>query len=661
MNKKIILLSLVILTLVSMASVSAADGDENVTVEEATTIDIDNTMTNDEIQTKLDTATDNSVINFAAGDYSDVNLVIGSEDSVDNETNVTTSKTIKNLTINGNGAVLTGTPKTGSYYNGIFEVKNVNGFTLSGFNFVAQGVTAANMMTPSCVIIFNTTKGIIEDNNISGGRFGLYVGSKFTNPNYDTIVRNNIVTDVSDMGIISFGSARTYIVNNTIIDPANHGIDVRHGSGPNCTVEGNYITGAMEGIYLMHSSGHTAINNVINNSVIGITCYGSSNIVADNNTFANKTKIGFFLGSGYSNIQIGEGNNYSGIWFTPMPPTFSYYIVKGDSSYIGSTSGTFSETDANTNVTYVQVYLPIGDAETLDPLEIESASTIVLNESIIALNDNITVKIWKVDDNNHIDANETINVEIDGVDYSGLSDFTGAVYVPTSVLTQGKHYMTVKFPGTGALKESTWSTILQVGEEIEKKATNLICDNMTTNAININLDGRNGEYFNFQLVDSEGNALAEKMVYIGFNGHVYNATTDADGKAKTQINLGVKGTYTFALCFLGDDEYNASFSVAKITVNPEPVKLTTAKKTYKASAKTKTLTATFQTSRGTAISGKKITFTVNGKSYTATTNAKGIATVKVSLSSKRTYSFTAKFAGDERYKATTVKSTVKIS
>ncbi len=194
-----------------------------------------------------------------------------------------------------------------------------------------------------------------------------------------------------------------------------------------------------------------------------------------------------------------------------------------------------------------------------------------------------------------------------------------------------------------------------------RQSSQILCENMTTNAINTVLDGRNGEYFNFQLVDSNGKALANKMVYVGFNGHVYNYTTDANGSAKTQINLGVKGGYTFAICFLGDDEYNASFSVAKITVEPEPVKLTTAQKTYKASAKTKTLTATFKTSRGSAISGKKITFTVNGKSYTGTTNSNGIATVKVSLSKKGTYSFTAKFAGDERYKATAVKSTLKIS
>lgn len=657
MNKKIFLLTLIILTIVSISAVSAADVlAEDETVSEASTIEIDNTMTNAEIQAKLDTATDNSVINFAAGDYSDVDLVIGSENTFNNETNETVSKTIKNLTINGNGATLTGTPK-GMYYRGIFEVKNVEGFTLSGFNFVAQGVTAANMMTPSCVIIFNTTNGIIEDNNISGGRFGLYVGSKFTNPNYDTIVRRNVVSDVTDMGIISFGSARTYIVNNTIINPANHGIDARHGTGPNCTIENNYITGAREGIYLMHSQGHKALNNTIENSMVGITFYGSSNILADYNII-NNTKIGFLLSAGYSNIQIGENNDLSGLYFTPMPPTFTYNILKGDSSYVGATSGTFSQTDANSNVTYVQVYLPVGDAETLDPLEIESASTIVLNESILALNDNITVKIWKVDDNNHIEANETINVAIDGVDYSGLSDFTGAVYVPTDVLTPGKHYMTVKFPGTGSLKESTWSTMLQVGEEKEKQATVIQLNNMTTKSLT-NGKIRNGEYFVFNLTDANGNPIANKTVQIGFNGKVYNKTTNENGSARLQVNLVRDGGYTFAISFLGDEDYNASFNVAKITVVKQKGSLTAPNKSFKASA-TKTLTTTFKDDKDQVVSGRKVTFTVNGKTYTAKTNSKGVATVKVSLSTKKTYAYTVKFAGDKSFNAITKSGKITV-
>ena len=90
-------------------------------------------------------------------------------------------------------------------------------------------------------------------------------------------------------------------------------------------------------------------------------------------------------------------------------------------------------------------------------------------------------------------------------------------------------------------------------------------------------------------------------------------------------------------------------------------KLTTANKSYKATAKTKTLTATFKTANGKAVSGKKITFTVNGKTYTATTDAKGIAKVNVSLNKKGTYSFTAKYAGDNTFATITKKAKLTLN
>ena len=497
-------------------------------------------------------------------------------------------------------------------------------------------------------VFLKWTNGIIENNNISGGRFGLYLGSKFTNPNYDAIVRYNTVTDVSDMGIISFGSARSHIYNNTVINPKNHGIDVRHGSGPNCIVENNTIIGAREGIYLMHSAGHKAINNVLNFCDIGITCYGSSNIFCDENNFTNDTKIGFLLASGYTNIKIGENNDFSGLVFVPMPPTFTYNIVKANSDYMGLTSGTFSQAEA-TNTTYVQVYFTIGDEETQDPLEVKADTTTILTEEILKLNNNIAVKIWKNDDNNHIDAGELINVTIDDVDYSGESDITGAVYVDITELKEGKHYMTVKYPGFNGLKESTWSGVLQIGEEAhvgEKLASEIVASDMNTTAIVPGVDKGVGEYFKVTLKDSEGTLLANKAVQIGFNGKIYDKETDENGVAQLQINLGYKGDYTFAICFLGDEKYNGSFAVCKIHVDPQKATLTVPNKSYAASAKTKTLTATFKSAKGNLIANKKVTFTVNGKTYQATTNDKGVATVKVSLNKKGTYNFTVKYGGD---------------
>ena len=206
------------------------------------------------------------------------------------------------------------------------------------------------------------------------------------------------------------------------------------------------------------------------------------------------------------------------------------------------------------------------------------------------------------------------------------------------------------------------SAVIPVGGNIpERQATVIHYQDMKTSTVNTAIEGRVGKYFEVNLTDANGNPLADKEVKIGFNGKIYNRTTNATGGVNLQINLAKVGLYTFAISFLGDDNYNASFEVSKINVTAQKTKLTTSNKSYKASAKTKTLTVTLKSAEyNKALPSKKITVTVNGKSYTATTNSKGVATVKVSLSAKKTYSFTAKFAGDDRYAAASVTGKVTI-
>ena len=200
----------------------------------------------------------------------------------------------------------------------------------------------------------------------------------------------------------------------------------------------------------------------------------------------------------------------------------------------------------------------------------------------------------------------------------------------------------------------------------DRKATVIVFENMNTTAVSPADGGKTGEYFVWRLTDADGKPLANTPMEIGFNGVVYTyekdgIITDDDGYAKLQINLGYKGVYTFAICFLGNDQYNASFVVAKITVDTQKGTLTVPNKSYAATAKTKTLTATFKSAKGNPIADKWVTFTVNGKTYKAKTNAKGVASVNVSLNKKGTYNFVAKFAGDSTYTAInkTAKLTIK--
>ncbi|OWT32328.1 hypothetical protein BGI41_08235, partial [Methanobrevibacter sp. 87.7] len=177
------------------------------------------------------------------------------------------------------------------------------------------------------------------------------------------------------------------------------------------------------------------------------------------------------------------------------------------------------------------------------------------------------------------------------------------------------------------------------------------CSNMTQTAVDF-YHGERGGYFTAILKDENGNVLANKPVKIGFNDVIYDVTTNANGVARLQINLAWSGIYTFAICFLGDDNYSGSFEVAKITINKKASSLAVPQKTYKVSASVKTLTITLTgenvlTHRYTVpAQSKKVSVTVNGKTYTATTNSKGVATVKVSINKRGTYTVVTRFAGD---------------
>ena len=184
---------------------------------------------------------------------------------------------------------------------------------------------------------------------------------------------------------------------------------------------------------------------------------------------------------------------------------------------------------------------------------------------------------------------------------------------------------------------------------VTRPQTRIQCNDMVTVAVNQALDGRCGKYFEVNLTDSEGNPLANKEIKIGFNGVVYNRTTNASGGASLQINLAYKGTYTFAIGFIGDDDYLGAFEVSKIKVNPQKPKLSSSSKTYKSKDKVKTISASLKSKSGKGISGKTVKFILNGKTYLAKTNSKGLASVNVSLNKKGTYSFTAKFDGNGQY------------
>ncbi len=140
--------------------------------------------------------------------------------------------------------------------------------------------------------------------------------------------------------------------------------------------------------------------------------------------------------------------------------------------------------------------------------------------------------------------------------------------------------------------------------------------------------GERGAYFDVLLTDSEGNPLANQVVYFAINGWVHIKETDEKGVAHLQINLQDANYYTCAPCFLGNDTYNATFASAMLEVVKKPITISAAAKSYKATAKI---------------------------------NAKGQATFSLKLTKKGNFQAVIKFAGDKTYNSASkkVKITIK--
>ena len=249
------------------------------------------------------------------------------------------------------------------------------------------------------------------------------------------------------------------------------------------------------------------------------------------------------------------------------------------------------------------------------------------------LNKNITISL--ISSNNNYYMNPII-----------LNTNDGSVKFPLNLLA-GKYKFMALFEGEGHYDPSNATFEVNV----VKTKTQVIASSMNASTVVVSVDGKTGKYLKMTLRDANGNALSGKTVQFVYNNTKYNRVTNKSGVAKVLINRACAGTYAFKISFLGDEKFSASSKTVKVYVKRQSLRLTVPNRTYRLKNKYKYLTATLKNSKGKLIVNKKITITVNGRRYTAKTNSKGMAKVKVTLSKRKTYRFTVKFAGDKSYNA----------
>ncbi len=234
-------------------------------------------------------------------------------------------------------------------------------------------------------------------------------------------------------------------------------------------------------------------------------------------------------------------------------------------------------------------------------------------------------------------ANKPLEVIIYDIKYM-TTDSNGTVKLPLTMTETSFVY--VHFNGDENYKGSLAAATVYV----TKKTSNV---KVKTYTYSVNAKTKK---LSATVLDKNNKPVIGRKVSFTVNGKTYNGKTNSKGVATVTITLNKKGTYTYTAKFAGDDVYSGKSAKGTLKINGLSTSLTVKKYTYNRYA-TKKIQVTLKSGK-TVLKSKKISVKVNGKTYSAKTNSKGVATVTVKLSKKGTYTYTASFAGDNIYKAT---------
>ena len=574
-----------------------------------TTYDVPDDASSTEIQNIIDSMNDGDTLNFAENAvynniciYTDKNIkIIGNNATLigyDRLNSSDIAEKVRNQSTDGGYAV--------AYYAVLYSLNNTN-VVISDLNIISRypGYNPTKVMPTTeeyktAGIYADASKNLtITGCDIEGASFGI-----FMQYSGDSIITNNNIHDQYTNGMINFGSPRDIIANNTITNVVNHGIDVRHGTGPNVIVFNNTINGAKEGIYLMHSKGHMVYNNtILNAKIASITAYGSGNEYIFNNTLIG-SRIGFLLGGGYYNVTVGP-NSYS-LDFLPFPPTFVTYIAFADSKYqsIDDVQGTFSD-GGDEGPSYV------------------SPATIIA-EDLISNCTEFDYSVTLKDINGTEIANETLLFDINGKTNSAITNSAGVATI-SLILPNGEYPIKVTFKGNNKLGKKTEQATITVDSP---NAVELI-------APEIEMYYKNGTTFHISLT-SNGTGIANETVIINLNGVNNTRKTDDNGAINMNINLN-PGEYDVMVYYAGNDKYDPAQVDSKVTI----LSTIDGKDVTKIYRNGTQYYATFVDRQGNPLAnGTEVTFNINGVMYQRKVNENGTARLNINLN-QGTYIITA--------------------
>ena len=283
-----------------------------------------------------------------------------------------------------------------------------------------------------------------------------------------------------------------------------------------------------------------------------------------------------------SEIPIREGDNVSLVMMKKTMP----YIKDSMQHYMENTSF----------ATY--------DGKTYDLMKMKRTAVLKMYTIDLGIYSEDLVKIYKNDSQFEVnvgDANQTVVFEINGNNYTRVSDENGTARININLIP-GDYVIRTTFNGMTV-------------ENTVKVLSTLIADNLVKYF-------RNESQFYISLIDGAGKAVPNVNITMNINGVFYNRTTNENGSARLNINLN-PGEYILTAI----DPLTGLQMSYNITVLPV-LSADDLNMTYLDGSQ---FEATLVDGKGNVLEGVNITFNINGVFYNRTTDENGTARLNIRL------------------------------
>ena len=198
--------------------------------------------------------------------------------------------------------------------------------------------------------------------------------------------------------------------------------------------------------------------------------------------------------------------------------------------------------------------------------------------------------------------NKTADITINGVTYKRTTDENGTASLNIN------------------LNSGEYPVIVAVDDVVVNSS---VIVKATIDALDVvKMFGNDTQYY-ATFTDANGTILANTNVSFNLNGIIYNRTTDGNGTAKLNINLGAGDYIVTATNPVTGEMKSNSIKVISLIESDDLTKY------YKNASQ---FTVRIHTADGGYVgAGEEVTFNINGVFYTRTTNATGYAKLNINL------------------------------